>query len=162
MESLIESLLKFSRLGRQEFQMLPIALDQLLENVTQLFGMNPQWKNCQIRVPRSLPTVLGDRILLEEIFTNLASNAFKYNDQPEKWAEIGWIEPSLQNPNFVTLYVRDNGIGIREKHLDAVFRIFKRLHPPNEYSGGTGAGLTIVKKIVERHGGSIQVQSVGL
>lgn len=160
MESLIDSLLKFSRLGRQELQMYPIALDQLLKNVTELFAINPQWANCQIRVPRSLPTVLGDRVLLEEVFTNLISNAFKYNDRSDKWAEIGWIEPSSQNPNFVTLYVRDNGIGIREKHLDSVFRIFKRLHAPSKYGGGTGAGLTIVKKIIERHGGNIQVQSI--
>ncbi|CAC5345408.1 MULTISPECIES: PAS domain S-box protein [Planktothrix] len=160
MESLIESLLKFSRLGRQELQMSPIALDHLLENVTELFGMNPQWENCQIRMPQSLPTVLGDRILLEEVFTNLISNAFKYNDQSEKWAEIGWIETNAQNPDFVTISVHDNGIGIREKHLDSVFRIFKRLHSPNKYGGGTGAGLTIVKKIIERHGGTIQVQSI--
>jgi light-regulated signal transduction histidine kinase (bacteriophytochrome) len=160
MESLIESLLKFSRLGRQELQMSPIALEHLLENVTELFGMNPQWENCQIRIPQSLPTVLGDRVLLEEVFTNLISNAFKYNDQSEKWAEIGWIETNAQNPDFVTISVHDNGIGIREKHLNSVFRIFKRLHSPNKYGGGTGAGLTIVKKIIERHGGTIQVQSI--
>jgi light-regulated signal transduction histidine kinase (bacteriophytochrome) len=160
MESLIDSLLKFSRLGRQELQMSPIALDHLLENVTELFSINPQWKNCQIRIPQSLPTVLGDRILLEEVFTNLISNAFKYNEQSEKSVEIGWSETNSPHPNFVTLSVRDNGIGIREKHLDSVFRIFKRLHAPNKYGGGTGAGLTIVKKIIERHGGTIQVQSV--
>ena len=160
METLIDSLLKFSRLGRQELQMSPIALDRLLENVTELFSMNPQWENCQIRIPKSLPIVLGDRILLEEVFTNLISNAFKYNDQSEKSVEIGWSESNSQHPNFVTLSVRDNGIGIREKHLDSVFRIFKRLHAPNKYGGGTGAGLTIVKKIIERHGGTIQVQSI--
>ncbi len=160
MESLIDALLKFSRLGRQELQMYPIALDQLLENVTELFGMNPQWTNCKIQVPRSLPTVLGDRVLLEEVFTNLISNAFKYNNQDEKWVEISWNEPSTINPDFVTFFVRDNGIGIREQHLESVFRIFKRLHAVNKYGGGTGAGLTIVKKIVERHGGTIQVQSI--
>ncbi len=160
MESLIDSLLKFSRLGRQDLQMYPIALDQLLKNVTELFDINPQWANCQIRIPQSLPTVLGDRVLLEEVFINLISNAFKYNGQSDKWAEIGWIESNAEHPNFVTIYVRDNGIGIREKHLDSVFRIFKRLHAPSKYGGGTGAGLTIVKKIIERHGGNIQVQSI--
>jgi light-regulated signal transduction histidine kinase (bacteriophytochrome) len=56
-------------------------------------------------------------------------------------------------------YVRDNGIGIREKHLDAVFRIFKRLHARDQFGGGTGAGLAIVKKIIERHEGRIWIES---
>ena len=159
MESLIESLLRFSRLGRQELQMDSIDLNSLLQNVTELFGMNPQWENCTIRIPRSLPTVFGDRVLIEEIFTNLISNAFKYNNQTEKWAEVSWLESSHYTHTSVNLYIRDNGIGIREKHLDSVFRIFKRLHASSKYGGGTGAGLTIVKKIIERHGGKIQVES---
>jgi two-component system, chemotaxis family, sensor kinase Cph1 len=159
MESLIESLLKFSRLGRQELQMDSIDLNLLLRNVTELFSMNPQWDKCKILIPRSLPTVFGDRVLIEEVFTNLISNAFKYNNHSEKWAEISWIESDGQPHNIFTFYVRDNGIGIREKHLESVFRIFKRLHSSSKYGGGTGAGLTIVKKIVERHGGQIQVES---
>ena len=160
MESLIESLLKFSRLGRQELQMNSIDLNLLLKNVTELFSMNPQWANCSIRVPRSLPKVFGDRVLIEEVFTNLISNAFKYNNQPEKWVEISWIESTQPPHNVFTFYVQDNGIGIREKHLESVFRIFKRLHAPSKYGGGTGAGLTIVKKIIERHGGKIEVKSI--
>ncbi|PZO42728.1 MAG: cyanobacterial phytochrome A [Pseudanabaena frigida] len=160
MESLIDSLLKFSRLGRQELQMNSIDLNLLLQNVIELFGMNPEWENCIIRIPRSLPKVFGDRVLLEEVFTNLISNAFKYNNQPEKWVEISWIESSDQPHNILIFCVQDNGIGIREQHLESIFRIFKRLHAPSKYGGGTGAGLTIVKKIVERHGGEIQVKSI--
>jgi len=160
MESLIEALLKFSRLGRQELQMRQIDLNRLVQDIQEVFAMNPQWQGCTIRVPDPLPTVWGDRLLIEEVFTNLISNAFKYNDQTEKWAEITWQEPPPDNPQLLTIAVRDNGIGIRAKHLDTVFRIFKRLHPPKKYSGGTGAGLTIVKKIIERHGGAIAVESV--
>lgn len=163
MELLIESLLKFSRLGRQELQMKQIDLNQLLHDTIEIFHMNPQWAECAIRIPRPLPIVWGDRTLIEEIFTNLITNAFKYNDQPEKWVELGWLESPEQTGevghSMTTLYVRDNGIGIREKHLDSIFRIFKRLHAPGKYGGGAGAGLTIVKKIVERHGGMIKVES---
>ncbi|MGA1409324.1 MAG: ATP-binding protein [Prochlorotrichaceae cyanobacterium] len=160
MESLIESLLKFSRLGRQEIQMQQINLNHLVHDIQEIFAMNPEWQGCSIRIPQDLPVVWGDRILIEEIFTNLISNAFKYNDNPEKWVEINWQEPQPEQPHLLTLTLQDNGIGIREKHLDTIFRIFKRLHPPKKYSGGTGAGLTIVKKIVERHGGTIVVKSV--
>jgi len=162
MESLIESLLQFSQLGRQELHMDRIDLNQLLHNISELFKMNPQWQDCTIAIPQALPMVWGDSVLIEEIFVNLISNAFKYNDRPQKTVEIGCIDFSdaiPQTDENVILYVRDDGIGVRERHLDSIFRIFKRLHPANRYGGGSGAGLTIVKKIVERHGGIIQVQS---
>jgi signal transduction histidine kinase len=110
--------------------------------------------------------------LIEEVFTNLITNGFKYNDHPEPLVEIGYVMPSgnekpsrgenltAEYAKQITLYVRDNGIGIREKHLESIFRIFKRLHAGNRYGGGTGAGLTIVKKIVERHGGRVWAESV--
>ena len=91
-----------------------------------------------------------------EIFANLIVNAVKYNDKPQKWIEIGTTRDGGEAPVF---YVRDNGIGIPEKHHDAVFRIFKRLHGRDKFGGGTGAGLTIVKKIVERHHGRIWLES---
>ncbi len=77
----------------------------------------------------------------------MVGNALKYNDKADKWVEIGFLDYENQNTQeseekpepAIVFYVRDNGIGIREKHLDTIFRIFKRLHAPHKYGGGTGA-----------------------
>lgn len=168
MEDLINSLLHFSRLGRQDLDFRSIDLNELIATVTEVIQMSHKEETVEIRIPRSLPIVQGDRLLIEEILTNLVGNGLKYNIAAEKWVEIGFIEvdaPTVQPAEELkvrplqTFYVRDNGIGIPEKHLETIFRIFKRLHPPSKYGGGAGAGLTIVRKIVERHGGTIWVES---
>jgi len=166
MEDLINALLHFSRLGRQELNLQLLDLNQSLQSIVELFTVSKSSENIDIRIPRPLPPICGDRVLLEEVFTNLISNGLKYNNRSEKWVEIGFLDPkpsdssNLENPKSVTFYIQDNGIGIQEKHLETVFRIFKRLHALNKYGGGTGVGLTIVKKIIERHHGKIWVESV--
>lgn len=162
MEDIIDSLLHFSHLGRQNLNMQIINLNDLLKNVAEVFRMSLGNANINVRIPESLPTIGGDQALLEEVFTNLIGNSFKYNDNQEKWVEIECFASENEAENmspFWTFCVRDNGIGIRHKHLETIFRIFKRLHAPGKYGGGTGAGLTIVKKIIERHNGKIWVES---
>jgi signal transduction histidine kinase len=160
METLIDSLLQFSRLGRVDLAMDQVDLNETVAEVLESLAITLQESGTQVRTPRKLPTVRADRARVGEIFYNLVVNAVKYNDKPEKWIEIGAIEDSDgeegQPPVF---YVRDNGIGIAEKHHESVFRIFKRLHGRDKYGGGTGAGLTIAKKIVERHHGRIWLES---
>lgn len=155
MEDLIDSLLHFSRLGRIDFSMQEIDLNRILENVIDLLSMRIEQEKIEIRIPRSLPRIYGDRTQIGEVFNNLISNAIKYNDKPERWIEIGYLENTLP----WTFYIKDNGIGIKHKHFQTIFRIFKRLHGPQKYGGGTGAGLTIVQKIIEKHGGTIWVES---
>jgi two-component system, chemotaxis family, sensor kinase Cph1 len=123
----------------------------------------------EIRIPRPLPIVECDRTQVNELFSNLISNAIKYNNQVEKWVEIGYLLPDELTPNLLVLlnldrpqtvfFIKDNGIGIRTHHLETIFKIFKRLHAHGAYGEGTGAGLTIAKKVVERHSGSIAVES---
>ncbi|BAZ54016.1 multi-sensor signal transduction histidine kinase [Nostoc sp. NIES-4103] len=156
MEDLIDSLLHFSRLGRVDLSMQHTDLNIVVERSLELLSARIEEMKVEIRIPRPLPTVYCDRVQVSEVFNNLIANAIKYNDKAEKWIEIGYLD---HPPAPVTFYVRDNGIGIREKHLEVIFRIFKRLHGPNKYGGGTGAGLTIAKKIVERHRGKIWVES---
>ena len=91
------------------------------------------------------------------VLANLVTNAMKYNDKNDKKVEIGWIPRDEDGLDEFT--VADNGIGIEEKHLERIFKIFQRLHTKDDYGGGTGVGLNIVKKIVEQHGGTIWVES---
>ena len=170
MEALIDTLLKFSRLGQAELHLQSTDLNCLVEGVLEDLHVSREEVQPTIRIPRSLPTVSCDPVLLSEVFTNLLSNAFKYNDQPNPWVEIGYLDTAAQvekgwvrsqdnRPIPPVLYVQDNGIGIRERHHETIFRLFKRLHEQHLYGGGTGAGLTIAKKIIERHGGRIWVES---
>jgi two-component system, chemotaxis family, sensor kinase Cph1 len=168
MENLINSLLHYSRLGRTELLRQPTDLNTVVQAAIATLNMSQPDQSVDFRVPRPFPIAMCDRSLVNELFTNLMSNAVKYNDNLQKWVEIGFIEPGLIQPEpsigkeavaTVTFYVRDNGIGIPEQHLDKIFGIFRRLHAQNDYGGGTGVGLTIVKRIVERHGGTIWVTS---
>ena len=164
MEDLINSLLHFSRLGRQELKLNPLNLNELIPSIIEVFRMSYRADEIDISIPRPLPLIRGDKILIQEILTNLISNGLKYNDHEVKSIEIGYLNPEPRLDQevepFLTFYIRDHGIGIPEKHHEAIFRIFKRLHAPGKYGGGTGAGLTIIKKIIERHGGSIWLESI--
>ncbi|WP_348249944.1 ATP-binding protein [Leptolyngbya sp. GB1-A1] len=178
MESLIDALLKFSRLGQTELYLQPTDLNSILHQVIEELRLSHPDLQTEFRIPRPLPTFHCDSILIQEVLMNLVSNAVKYNDKPHQWVEIGFIEADRTQkiinktlfspsphpltssfPHPLTFYVRDNGIGIRDRHLNSVFRLFKRLHEQHLYGGGTGAGLTIAKKIIERHGGQIWIES---
>ena len=110
-----------------------------------------------------------DRVRVREIFVNLLSNALKYNDQEGVCIEVGCLVDTVDAPHITRplkavghpiFYVKDDGIGIAPEHVDHVFKMFKRLHGRDDYGGGSGAGLTIVKKLVERHGGTVWLTSV--
>ncbi|HUY33409.1 MAG TPA: PAS domain S-box protein [Pirellulales bacterium] len=166
MEALINSLLETSRVGRAELVIQETDLNELLAEALDLLRISLNEAKVEVRVAAPLPTLRCDRTRIGAVLQNLLTNALKYNDKPRKWIEIGAAPavpsagaPAGAEPPQIAIYVRDNGIGIREKHLDAVFRIFKRLNARDEFGGGTGAGLAIAKKIVDRHGGRIWVES---
>jgi PAS domain S-box-containing protein len=166
MDGLLDALLEFSRVGRGEFVAKDTNMGEVLEEVLESIRITIEESGVEIRIPRPLPYVRGDRVLLGEVLRNLITNAMKYNDKALKWIEIGYVRPgeagwpvTFTAPG-IAIYVRDNGIGIAEKHHEAVFRMFKRLHARDAFGGGTGVGLTIVKKIVERHAGQIWIDSV--
>jgi light-regulated signal transduction histidine kinase (bacteriophytochrome) len=159
MESLLESLLHYSYLGRAELALEKIDIHEVVEETVELLAARLQESQVDVRIPARLPSVQADRVHVGEIFNNLIVNAIKYNDKAEKWVEIGCEAAGEGRAQQATFYVRDNGIGIAPQHHEAIFRIFRRLHGREEYGGGTGAGLTIVRKIIERHGGRIWLVS---
>lgn len=170
MDTLISVLLKFSQLGQAELDLQETDLNDVLRlaiEVVQASRPNPQF---EVRIPRPLPVVQCDAVMVNELFCNLLSNAFKYNNKAMGWVEVGYFDPAEQIEKGWTkphqrdsipllFYLQDNGIGMRSHHLEIVFKLFKRLHAQEEYGGGTGAGLTIARKVVERHGGRIWAES---
>lgn len=158
MEDLINSLLHFSRLGRIELLRQTVNLDELVQQVIATLAIARPHSEIEFRILHPLPRIECDRDQVNELFTNLISNAIKYNDKPEKWVEIGGL--AGEAAENLTFYVRDNGIGIPQEHQEKIFQIFRRLHGRDDFGGGTGAGLTIARKIVERHGGRIWVESI--
>jgi two-component system, chemotaxis family, sensor kinase Cph1 len=162
METLINSLLHISRVGRAELTLSKVNLNELVQQVINTVSMARPETNIEFRIPRVLPSIRCDQAQVNELFTNLASNAIKYNNKAQKWIEIGFLEEVSKNSKSrnPTFYMRDNGIGIPQEHLEKIFVLFRRLHGRDDYSGGTGAGLTIARKVVERHGGRIWVESI--
>jgi two-component system, chemotaxis family, sensor kinase Cph1 len=168
MENLINSLLHYSRCGRAELLFQPVDLGEVISSVIETIEISRP-ASADFQIPRPLPIVQCDRTQVIELFNNLISNAIEYNNRTQKTVEIGYISSEQLDPELakslglnhsqLVFFVKDNGIGIRAKHLEIIFKIFKRLHPANKYGGGTGAGLTIARKIVERHGGKIAVES---
>src|SRR5262249_46935488 len=153
-------LLHYSHVGRAELALEATDLQEVVADTLEVLGVRLREGNVEVRVPAALPTVWADRVRVGEIFYNLVANAVKYNAKAEKWVEIGCASwPEEDGAVRQVFYVKDNGIGVPEEHREAVFRIFRRLHGREEYGGGTGAGLTIVRTIVERHGGSIWIDS---
>lgn len=165
LETLIDSLLRYSRLGRAELAIQETDLGEVVSGVLDTMHVTLEEQNVEVRIPERLPSVQCDEVRVGEMIRNLITNAVKYNDKPEKWIEIGFHYedetdgPADANGPTPVFHVRDNGIGIRDKHFEAIFRIFKRLHAREKYGGGSGAGLTFVKQIIERHGGRIWVES---
>ena len=154
MDELIESLLQYSRTGRSELNIDRADLDAILEEALVSCKMMISESGVEIRKSKTLGLACCDKIGVGEVLTNLITNAVKYNDKVEKWVEIG-VETGPPG----RYYVRDNGIGIEADARERIFEIFRRIHGPEEYGGGVGAGLTIARKIVERHGGSMWVES---
>ena len=153
MREMIDDLLAYSRIERHGDPLEPVDTDAVVDRVLDSLQLRIEEVDAEVAVG-SLPTVRGDEGLLEQLFQNLVSNALKYRDDGPPHIEIdatrhgeGWL-----------FRVADDGIGIEPQYTDRIFEVFKRLHTRQEYPG-TGIGLTLCKRIVDRHGGEIWVDS---
>ena len=155
MSELLEALLQYSRIDKNKLEFEYCNLTDIASQAAKLFEDASPNKDFQIAVHKPLPQVRGDPLLINMVLQNLFSNALKYNDKPEKRIEMGCLQLSTP-PVF---YVRDNGIGIPKQQQKIIFELFRRLHSRDEFGGGSGAGLAIVKRIIKRHKGRIWLES---
>ena len=167
MDSLLDSLLHFSRVGGADVSIEAVDLNTVVAEAWESVGSRNTQGNL-IVMPRPLPLANCNLMRCRQVFVNLLSNALKYSDKNQKKVEVGFIAPSEIHArpgcpngaaNETIYYVADNGIGINQKSFKQVFKLFKRLHGQGDYGGGTGAGLAIVGKLVAQHGGDVWIDS---
>jgi signal transduction histidine kinase len=156
MEHLINDLLEYSRLGRKSIDIYPISLNKVIDTVHSDFRQKLENVEASFFVEKGIPEILGNEILLQQIFINLIDNAITYRrtDVPLE-IKINFE----QDAKHVTLKISDNGIGIPKEYWEKIFNIFQRLHSEDNYPG-TGIGLATVRKSVTMLNGIIWVDSV--
>ncbi len=149
MGQLIDDLLVFSRMGRQEMLQGTVNLNQLIASVLHDLRHDLQDRAISWTIAQ-LPEVTGDAAMLRQVFTNLVSNAIKFTGtRPQATIEIGSRQSSQEE---AVVFVRDNGVGFDMRYANKLFGVFQRLHRADEFDG-TGIGLANVRRIIHRHGG---------
>lgn len=155
MQELLNDLLELSRVGRILNQPADVSFESIVHEALNLIHVQVSASNVEIKIQPDLPIVRADPPRLIEILQNLLSNAIKFmGDQGQPQIEVGYSGPDQDGKAI--LFVRDNGIGIERQYHERIFGLFNRLDSTVE---GTGVGLTLVKRIVEIHGGRIWIES---
>jgi signal transduction histidine kinase len=148
MGHLIDGLLTLSRFGRRPLESQQISIRDLVDEAIEIIRTDPSHNPLVEFVIGDLPITIGDPTLLQQVFRNLIGNAVKFSrNQPQPYIEIDSLPDQ-------TIRIRDNGVGFQMEYADKLFGAFQRLHNDSEFEG-TGIGLAIVQRIVQRHGGSI-------
>jgi PAS domain S-box-containing protein len=153
MQRLINDLLLYSRVGTKGRSFVPVDLNLIMDRVMNDLTLAVQESGAEIR-RGPMPVVLADEIQMGQLLQNLIGNALKFRGDAKPVVEVG----SARQGKEWLCHVKDNGIGIDPQYKERIFMIFQRLHTRDRYPG-TGIGLAVCKKIVERHGGRIWVES---
>jgi len=154
MSKLIDGLLTLSRVGRQTLERVRVDPVEVVRQVLEELGPERENRQVEVRIG-ALPPCRGDPTLLAQVFLNLLSNALKYTRRREA-AEVEVA--SLESGGACVYYIRDNGAGFDMRYQDKLFEVFQRLHPASEFEG-IGVGLSVVRRIVQRHGGRIWAEA---
>jgi light-regulated signal transduction histidine kinase (bacteriophytochrome) len=150
MSQLIDDLLNFSRMSRQPLNRKNVSTFRYVNEALDELRGEQIGRKVDIRIGE-LPDCYADPVLLKQVFVNLLSNALKFTRARDK----AQIEIDSYRRDHTTVYlVQDNGVGFDMQYADSVFGVFQRLHSSDEYEG-TGVGLAIVQRIIQRHGGKI-------
>jgi two-component system, NtrC family, sensor kinase len=161
MYSLIDGVLKYSRIGRSEENRIPVNLNEF---VPELINMVAPPENIKITIENELPTIVAEEIHIMQLFQNLLSNAVKYMDKPQGLIKVSCIEKcsteqnEVRPPDLWQFSIEDNGPGIDEKDFHNIFKMFRSLPVKQEFQG-TGVGLSVAQKIVQMYGGRIWIES---
>ncbi|MBU5637537.1 two-component sensor histidine kinase [Geomonas sp. Red69] len=155
MDQLIQDLLAYSRVSRQEITLEPVSLEQVVRDAAQQLELAAGGKAYRLEISSDLPTVIGHPAVLVQVVLNLMTNGIKFVPKGVVPLLRIWTDESQE---YCRLYVEDNGIGIAPQHQERIFKIFERLHSMESYPG-TGVGLAIVRKAVQRLGGRIGLES---
>lgn len=154
MAQLIDDLIAFSKMERKEVTHQPISMKKLAESCLAELLQGQQAGRLHVQV-EALPPCNGDKSMIKQVWMNLISNAVKYSShEAEPSIEIGFKENQLTN----VYYVRDNGVGFDMQYAHKLFGVFQRLHHQNEFEG-TGVGLALAKRIINKHTGEIWAES---
>ncbi|MGP0090663.1 MAG: sensor histidine kinase [Xanthobacteraceae bacterium] len=154
MGHLVDDLLAFSRLSREKLNKQDVATESIVERILGEVRLAHQGRRVEVSVGR-LPNCWGDPGLLRQVFVNLIDNAFKYTRQREvATVDIG----SWDSGEEQVFFVRDNGVGFDMQYADKLFGVFQRLHRAEDFEG-TGVGLAIVQRIIQRHGGRVWAEA---
>lgn len=154
MTQLIDDLLTFARMDRQPLRKGPVDLGPIIERCRSLLQKEQAGRRVQFRIG-ALPQLLGDPAMIQQVIFNLLDNALKFTrTSAETVIEVG----SLENPDGVTYYIRDNGVGFDIHNQARLFGVFQRFHRSEDFEG-TGVGLAIVHRIIQRHHGRVWIES---
>jgi PAS domain S-box-containing protein len=149
MGTLIDDLLSFSRMGRNEMSKMQVDIEKLVQEVIREFNPETEGRTIKWQIS-ALPVVTGDKAMLRIVFVNLISNALKFTRKTElAEIEIGFTK---DKETGTVIFVRDNGVGFDQNYANKLFGVFQRLHRADEFEG-TGIGLANVRRIIARHGG---------